>query len=86
MENNPDENKNNISSVTLLSAFILAACGNGEESSLKALRLHQRQETQATTPGSSSQGETIPLQITQRVSEMKILVISISLGGSYLPI
>ena len=82
------KNKIILSSVTLLSAFILAACGNREQTklqqhqqlkSLKKLRMHQRQQLLGLLLGQKK----YPLQILN-VSEMKNMVISISLKiGSY---
>ena len=88
------KNKIILSSVTLLSAFILSACGNGEKKTNKTTAAPTTEvtkettdapttTTQTTTPGSSSGAKEISLADTQRIGNEK-LVISISLKiGSY---
>ena len=72
------KNKIILSSVTLLSAFILAACGNGEKKATETVAAPTTEvakETtaaptttpQTTTPGSSSGSKEISLADTQRI-------------------
>lgn len=60
------KNKIILSSVTLLSAFILAACGNGEKKANKTTAATTT-KAQTTTPGSSSRAKEISLADTQRI-------------------
>lgn len=72
------KNKIILSSVTLLSAFILAACGNGEKKATETTAAPTTEvtkettdapttTTQTTTPGSSSRAKEISLADTQRI-------------------
>ena len=54
------------SSVTLLSALILAACGNGEKKATETTAASTT-KAQTTTPGSSSGSKEISLADTQRI-------------------
>ncbi|WP_342986486.1 hypothetical protein [Streptococcus parasanguinis] len=60
------KNKIILSSVMLLSAFILAACGNGEKKATETTAASTT-TTQTTTPGSSSRAKEISLADTQRI-------------------
>ena len=60
------KNKLILSSVTLLSAFILAACGNGEKKATETTTASTT-KAQKTTPGSSSRAKEISLADTQRI-------------------
>ena len=60
------KNKILLSSVTLLSAFILAACGNGEKKATETTAASTT-KAQTTTPGSSSRAKEISLADTQRI-------------------
>lgn len=60
------KNKIILSSVTLLSAFILAACGNGEKKATETTTASTT-KAQTTTPGSSSRAKEISLADTQRI-------------------
>lgn len=60
------KNKIILSSVTLLSAFILAACGNGEKKATETTTASTT-KAQTTTPGSSSGSKEISLADTQRI-------------------
>ena len=60
------KNKIILSSVTLLSAFILAACGNGEKKATETTAASTT-KAQTTTPGSSSRAKEISLADTQRI-------------------
>ena len=60
------KNKIMLSSVTLLSAFILAACGNGEKTATETTTASTT-KAQTTTPGSSSRAKEISLADTQRI-------------------
>ena len=60
------KNKIILSSVTLLSAFILAACGNGEKKATETTAASTT-KAQKTTPGSSSRAKEISLADTQRI-------------------
>ena len=60
------KNKIILSSVTLLSAFILAACGNGEKKATETTTASTT-KAQTTTPGSSSGAKEISLADTQRI-------------------
>lgn len=78
------KNKIILSSVTLLSAFILAACGNGEkkttETTAKPTTEVAKETTDApttTTPGSSSGAKEISLADTQRIGNEKFGYINI---------
>ena len=82
------KNKIILSSVTLLSAFILAACGNGEKKATEtdaAPTTEVAKETtaaptttpQTTTPGSSSGAKEISLADTQRIGNEKFGYINI---------
>ena len=60
------KNKIILSSVTLLSAFILAACGNGEKKATETTAASTT-KAQTTPPGSSSRAKEISLADTQRI-------------------
>ena len=60
------KNKIILSSVMLLSAFILAACGNGEKKAAETTAASTT-KAQTTTPGSSSRAKEISLADTQRI-------------------
>ena len=60
------KNKIILSSVMLLSAFILAACGNGEKKATETTTASTT-KAQTTTPGSSSGSKEISLADTQRI-------------------
>ena len=70
------KNKIILSSVTLLSAFILAACGNGEKKATETTAAPTT-TTQTTTPGSSSGSKEISLADTQRIGNEKFGYINI---------
>ena len=70
------KNKIILSSVTLLSAFILAACGNGEKKATETTAAPTT-TTQTTTPGSSSGAKEISLADTQRIGNEKFGYINI---------
>lgn len=74
--------------MTLLSAFILAACGNGEKKTNKTTAATTTEvtkettdapttTTQTTTPGSSSGAKEISLADTQRIGNEKFGYINI---------
>ena len=82
------KNKIILSSVTLLSAFILAACGNGEKKATETVaapttKVAKETTTaptttlQTTTPGSSSGVKEISLADTQRIGNEKFGYINI---------
>ena len=83
------KNKIILSSVTLLSAFILAACGNGEKKATETVAAPTtkvaKETTTAptttlqttTTPGSSSGAKEISLADTQRIGNEKFGYINI---------
>ena len=82
------KNKIILSSVMLLSAFILAACGNGEKKATETVAAPTTEvakETtaaptttpQTTTPGSSSGAKEISLADTQRIGNEKFGYINI---------
>ena len=82
------KNKIILSSVTLLSAFILAACGNGEKKATETVaapttKVAKETTTaptttpQTTTPGSSSGAKEISLTDTQRIGNEKFGYINI---------
>ena len=82
------KNKIILSSVTLLSAFILAACGNGEKKATETVaapttKVAKETTTaptttiQTTTPGSSSGAKEISLADTQRIGNEKYGYINI---------
>ena len=82
------KNKIILSSVTLLSAFILAACGNGEKKATettaapttgvaKETTAASTTKAQTTTPGSSSRAKEISLADTQRIGNEKFGYINI---------
>ena len=82
------KNKIILSSVTLLSAFILAACGNGEKKATETTAAPTTEvtkettdapttTTQTTTPGSSSGAKEISLADTQRIGNEKFGYINI---------
>ena len=82
------KNKIILSSVMLLSAFILAACGNGEKKATETVAAPTTEvakETtaaptttpQTTTPGSSSGSKEISLADTQRIGNEKFGYINI---------
>ena len=82
------KNKIILSSVTLLSAFILAACGNGEKKATETVAASTTEVTkettaapttkaQTTTPGSSSGAKEISLADTQRIGNEKFGYINI---------
>ena len=60
------KNKIILISVMLLSAFILAACGNGEKKATETTAASTT-KAQKTTPGSSSRAKEISLADTQRI-------------------
>ena len=60
------KNKILLGSMTLLSAFILAACGNGEKKAAETTAASTT-KAQTTTPGSSSRAKEISLADTQRI-------------------
>ena len=70
------KNKIILSSVTLLSAFILAACGNGEKKATETTAASTT-KAQTTTPGSSSGSKEISLADTQRIGNEKFGYINI---------
>lgn len=70
------KNKIILSSVMLLSAFILAACGNGEKKAAETTAASTT-TTQTTTPGSSSGSKEISLADTQRIGNEKFGYINI---------
>ena len=70
------KNKIILSSVTLLSAFILAACGNGEKKATETTAASTT-KAQKTTPGSSSGSKEISLADTQRIGNEKFGYINI---------
>lgn len=70
------KNKIILSSVALLSAFILAACGNGEKKTNETTA-EPTTTAQATTSGSSSRAKEISLADTQRVGNEKFGYINI---------
>ena len=70
------KNKIILSSVTLLSAFILAACGNGEKKATETTAASTT-KAQTTTPGSSSRAKEISLADTQRIGNEKFGYINI---------
>lgn len=70
------KNKIILSSVTLLSAFILAACGNGEKKATETTAASTT-KAQKTTPGSSSRAKEISLADTQRIGNEKFGYINI---------
>ena len=82
------KNKVILSSVTLLSAFILAACGNGEKKATETVAASTTEvakettaapttKAQTTTPGSSSGAKEISLVDTQRIGNEKFGYINI---------
>ena len=84
------KNKILLSSVTLLSAFILSACGNGEKKATETVAAPTTEVTTATptttaqtttakttTPGSSSGAKEISLADTQRIGNEKFGYINI---------
>ena len=82
------KNKIILSSVTLLSAFILAACGNGEKKATETVAASTTEvakettaapttKAQTTTPGSSSGSKEISLADTQRIGNEKFGYINI---------
>ena len=82
------KNKIILSSVTLLSAFILAACGNREKKTNETTAAPTTEvtkettdapttTTQTTTPGSSSGAKEISLADTQRIGNEKFGYINI---------
>lgn len=82
------KNKIILSSVTLLSAFILAACGNGEKKATETVAASTTEvakettaapttKAQTTTPGSSSGAKEISLVDTQRIGNEKFGYINI---------
>ena len=82
------KNKIILSSVMLLSAFILAACGNGEKKATETVaapttKVAKETTTaptttlQTTTPGSSSGAKEISLADTQRIGNEKFGYINI---------
>ena len=82
------KNKIILSSVTFLSAFILAACGNGEKKTTETTAEPTKEvakettaapttTTQTTTPGSSSGAKEISLADTQRIGNEKFGYINI---------
>ena len=82
------KNKIILSSVTLLSAFILAACGNGEKKATETVAASTTEvakettaapttKAQTTTPGSSSGAKEISLADTQRIGNEKFGYINI---------
>ena len=60
----------------LLSAFILAACGNGEKKAIETTAASTT-KAQTTTPGSSSGSKEISLADTQRIGNEKFGYINI---------
>ena len=70
------KNKIILSSVMLLSAFILAACGNGEKKAAETTAASTT-KAQTTTPGSSSGSKEISLADTQRIGNEKLGYINI---------
>ena len=70
------KNKIILSSVMLLSAFILAACGNGEKKATETTTASTT-KAQTTTPGSSSRAKEISLADTQRIGNEKFGYINI---------
>ena len=70
------KNKIILSSVMLLSAFILAACGNGEKKAAETTAASTT-KAQTTTPGSSSRAKEISLADTQRIGNEKFGYINI---------
>ena len=70
------KNKIILSSVMLLSAFILAACGNGEKKAAETTAASTT-KAQTTTPGSSSGSKEISLADTQRIGNEKYGYINI---------
>ena len=70
------KNKIILSSVMLLSAFILAACGNGEKKATETTAASTT-KAQKTTPGSSSGSREISLADTQRIGNEKFGYINI---------
>ena len=60
----------------LLSAFILAACGNGEKKATETTAASTT-KAQTTTPGSSSRAKEISLADTQRIGNEKFGYINI---------
>ncbi len=70
------KNKIILSSVMLLSAFILAACGNGEKKAAETTAASTT-KAQTTTPGSSSGSKEISLADTQRIGNEKFGYINI---------
>lgn len=70
------KNKIILSSVMLLSAFILAACGNGEKKATETTAASTT-KAQKTTPGSSSGSKEISLADTQRIGNEKFGYINI---------
>ena len=70
------KNKIILSSVMLLSAFILAACGNGEKKATETTAASTT-KAQTTTPGSSSRAKEISLADTQRIGNEKFGYINI---------
>ena len=82
------KNKILLSFVTLLSSFILSACGNGEKKATETVAAPttevakettdaQTTTTQTTTPGSSSGAKEISLADTQRIGNEKFGYINI---------
>ena len=82
------KNKIILSSVMLLSAFILAACGNGEKKATETVAAPTTEvakettaasttKAQTTTPGSSSGSKEISLADTQRIGNEKFGYINI---------
>ncbi|WP_350012283.1 hypothetical protein [Streptococcus parasanguinis] len=70
------KNKILLGSMTLLSAFILAACGNGEKKAAETTAASTT-KAQTTTPGSSSGSKEISLADTQRIGNEKFGYINI---------
>ena len=70
------KNKIILSSVMILSAFILAACGNGEKKATETTAASTT-KAQTTTPGSSSGAKEISLADTQRIGNEKFGYINI---------
>lgn len=70
------KNKIFLSSVTLLSALMVAACGNGEKKATETTAASTT-KAQKTTPGSSSGSKEISLADTQRIGNEKFGYINI---------
>ena len=75
------KNKILLSSVTLLSALMVAACGNGEkktaETAAAPTTATQTTTAKTTTPGSSSGAKEISLADTQRIGNEKLGYINV---------